>query len=649
MSDGPFPPREFRQSFALIDGDGKLVDWDSGLELEWALARHLIRRGAAYADILRALSSEPRTQAFIKANFDFKSPKEHIEARIASLGTERTLEFRTEDGRTVRVEEHPTICGGVQRTARDVTAQREAEIQLAHAQNHLTAADSESVGVPVEVRREPSGAYIFPKVSDELRRLMGLPPDFAGADPMAVHARMVVPPEETTRIGSMYEESARTLSNLCYDFCARDGQEHLKWFRQSMIPRREPDGSIVFSGVIRDITREKQAEDQVELLRSVVVRSSDSIIIMETDGTEARNTKILYVNPRFIDLFGGAPDTLVGRESQVLQGDDISRASSRLLAEALERGDGAPLEFQARDRRGVSIWVEARVYTVQKLDDGSYRWVIISRDVTDRRLAQAELLQTKEEAEAANRAKGQFLANMSHELRTPLNAIIGFSELIEQGVEREGWQGSYAEYLHDISASGRHLLSLINTILDLSKIEAGMVSLEPGAVDVDELLVASVALVSGLAKTGGVDLRLERPEGQPEIDGDFVKLKQVMLNVLSNAIKFTPPGGTVTVSARETENRVAITVADTGCGIPKADLARVARPFVQVENSLSRRHAGTGLGLSIAKQLCELHHGELHIESVEGEGTTVRMTLPRLVGRIEAAAFAAQSRRAMPH
>jgi PAS domain S-box-containing protein len=458
----------------------------------------------------------------------------------------------------------------------------------------------------------------------------------------------VVTAAETARIGARFEQSARTLANICFDFCARDGQEKLKWFRQSLIPRREPDGTVIFSGVIRDITREKRAEDQLELLRSVVVRSSDSIVVMETEPGPAGKTKIIYVNPQFIELFGGSFETLIGKDAEVLQTDDTSRASARALSAALQKGDGQPIEFRARNRLGLSIWIEARVYPAQKLDDGSHRWVIISRDVSDRRRAEAELLQMKEEAEAASRAKGQFLANMSHELRTPLNAIIGFSELIEQGIERDGWQEGYTEYLHDISASGRHLLTLINTILDLSKIEAGMVTLDLGAADVDELLVTSVALVSGLAKTAGVDLKLTRPTEQLEIDGDYVKLKQVMLNVLSNAIKFTPTGGSVSVSTSLTETGIGITVTDTGCGISKADLARIAQPFVQVESSLSRKHDGTGLGLSIAKKLCELHGGELIITSTEGQGTTVEIVLPRLVGRIEAAATAVQERRALP-
>jgi signal transduction histidine kinase len=273
--------------------------------------------------------------------------------------------------------------------------------------------------------------------------------------------------------------------------------------------------------------------------------------------------------------------------------------------------------------------VELRISTIQRFESGGFRWTIIGRDVTERRNTELELLRTKEEAEAGNRAKSNFLANMSHELRTPLNAIIGFTELIAHGVERTGWIPAYSEYLADVGESGRHLLALINTILDLSKIEAGSLRLSIAPVDVCDLINASLALVSSLAKAGDLSLTAELPDECPEIQGDFLKLKQVLLNILSNAIKFTPSGGRITAKAHFTAEHAVITVSDTGVGIAMADLERVTLPFFQVETALARNFTGSGLGLAIARELVSLHSGKLEIESAEGEGTTVRIVLPR--------------------
>jgi len=435
-------------------------------------------------------------------------------------------------------------------------------------------------------------------------------------------------PEDDARIGAILEQSAQTLDICSFEYTVRDGNDVLRWLRQSMIPRRESDGTVIFTGVMRDVTREKEAEDQVALLQSVVVRSSDAMGIFETSANGAE-TKIVYVNDTFVRYFGGSAETLVGQPIEILNHNDINGDGKVLIAGALERDDGVPVEYETGGRGGRVFWVEARVETVQRFEDGRVRWLIISRDASERHRAQAELMRAKEEAEAGSRAKTNFLANMSHELRTPLNAIIGFTELIAHGVARTGWTPAYTEYLGDVSASGRHLLELINSILDLSKIEAGSLALNIGPTDLRDLVQASLSLMSGMAHEGKIVLSAEIPADCPEIPGDFLKLKQVLLNVLSNAVKFTPPGGKISVSVAFDPEFATITIADTGCGISKADLARVLQPFVQAENSLSRRHQGSGLGLSIAQEFCNLHGGSLTIDSVEGQGTTVRITLPR--------------------
>ena len=232
-------------------------------------------------------------------------------------------------------------------------------------------------------------------------------------------------------------------------------------------------------------------------------------------------------------------------------------------------------------------------------------------------------------AEEASRSKSAFLANMSHELRTPLNAILGFSEVIL--AETFGKIGSdrYVEYLKDIRISARHLLDLINDLLDLSRIEAGAVKLSDAWMGLADALEESAAMFRENCAAGGLELRVDFPTEPLTILADARALRQILINLLSNAVRHTPPGGTVSLGARkEADGGIGIFVADTGVGIPAADLDRVLQPFEQARGDQGRSQDGTGLGLSIVKQLVELHGGELTLESEVGRGTTVTFTLP---------------------
>jgi two-component system cell cycle sensor histidine kinase PleC len=230
-------------------------------------------------------------------------------------------------------------------------------------------------------------------------------------------------------------------------------------------------------------------------------------------------------------------------------------------------------------------------------------------------------------AEAANRAKAEFLANMSHELRTPLNAIIGFSEMMGAGIFGPLGPDRYREYCTDIHQSGQYLLDVINDILDMSKIEAGRIHLEREEIALDAFLQDALRVISARGNDKKLRLIADVTPGA-RLTADNRLLKQVVLNLLSNSVKFTPEGGRVVVRGRALRGHVAIAIADSGIGIPKTALAKLGRPFEQVESQLTKSHQGSGLGLAIAKSLTELHGGTMRIRSQLGRGTIVLLRLP---------------------
>ena len=237
-----------------------------------------------------------------------------------------------------------------------------------------------------------------------------------------------------------------------------------------------------------------------------------------------------------------------------------------------------------------------------------------------------ELRRLYRELETASQHKSDFLANMSHELRTPLNAIIGFSQVLREGMVGDVNE-KQAEYLDDILSSGNHLLSLINDVLDLSKVEAGQVELELAPFSLQEALERGVAMVRERATQDGVQVTLAANPDVDVVAGDERRIRQVIFNLLSNAVKFTPAGGSVDVRATQVNGEVSVSVADTGPGIAAEDLRRIFEEFQQTEAGIEQGE-GTGLGLALSKRLVELHGGRIWVDSELGRGSTFVFTLP---------------------
>ncbi|MCJ9673184.1 PAS domain-containing sensor histidine kinase, partial [Neorhizobium sp. SHOUNA12B] len=251
----------------------------------------------------------------------------------------------------------------------------------------------------------------------------------------------------------------------------------------------------------------------------------------------------------------------------------------------------------------------------------------LERQKSELSVANANYQAEKERAEAANKAKSEFLANMSHELRTPLNAILGFSEILANGMFGPLGSPKYSEYSKDIHDSGKHLLNVINDILDMSKIEAGHMRIQCEAVDLKPLIEESLRLTTISAQDKEIAIH-QRLCDSLHMVADRRALKQVMLNILSNAVKFTNHGGRIELRARKLEKGVLLTIADTGIGIPMDALNKIGQPFEQVQSQYAKSKGGSGLGLAISRSLIGLHGGKMRIRSRVGEGTVVSLLIP---------------------
>ncbi len=378
-----------------------------------------------------------------------------------------------------------------------------------------------------------------------------------------------------------------------------------------------------------DVSRRQRAEQLMRLRDSALKAIAQGVFV--TDPARP-DEPISYVNTAFERLTGYTWRETRGREIDLLTGPDTDPAALDGLREAFRRGGDHTAELLFYRKDGTPFWCTVSVAPVTESGRVTH-FVGVLTDVSERKQTEEVLREAKEAAEAASRAKSTFLANMSHELRTPLNAIIGYSEMLQEEAQDQGLD-SFVRDLEKVRSAGQHLLGVINDILDLSKIEAGRMELHPETIDVAKMARGVVTTVEPLIQKSGDTLRADLPDDLGEMYADVTKLRQVLLNLLSNASKFTERGTVSFSAARErggAGDALVFRVADNGIGMTTEQVGRLFQPFVQADASTTRKFGGTGLGLAISRRYCQMMGGDITVRSEPGRGSEFTVRLPAYV------------------
>lgn len=439
---------------------------------------------------------------------------------------------------------------------------------------------------------------------------------------------IIVDPQHRTQISAQLKQAGR-VSNVVAEMRRRDGSRF--WISESASILAAPTGETQIVGTIVDVSAlvvsQQALKDAEQRFRSIFDNAFEGIYLSSLDG------KMLNANIALARINGyETTEDLVSSVGDIALEWYVDPNRRQAFVDLIAR-DGRVTNFESevyRHKTRERIWISENARLVRDEAGQPLFYEGTVQDITQRKGFERQLMLAHSAAEASNRAKSEFLAKMSHELRTPLNAIMGFSELIALTTKPMPELGKIHEYAGDILFSARYLYELITEILDYSKIDSGTVRLDERLVNVPALCRQCTHIVSERASRGAVSLRVVADEHLPMIRADERRLQQVLINLITNAVKFTPPGGNVRVAIDPAQDGgIVIVVADTGIGIPAKDLERIFEPFVQINRSALHHQEGTGLGLSICKSLVEMHQGRIEVSSSPGRGTTVRVVLPK--------------------
>jgi len=457
----------------------------------------------------------------------------------------------------------------------------------------------------------------------------------------------LVHPDDVQLYSLATELAESRVTSIDHAFRMRHANGHWVWLRARCELVAQPDDhGLHLIGIAVDITEQKSLVEKTVAadmrLRDAIETIPEAFVLWDADN------RLVLCNSNFQELHnlpdeaitvGASYESVVAAGSQPVVRNKITTGGpavpgARTFEAQLEDGRWLHIsERRTKDGGYVSVGTDITALKTheEKLVESERRLIATVADLRASQQRLGELAEKyaveKTRAEEASQAKSKFLANMSHELRTPLNAIIGFSEIMESGMFGPLGTDKYVEYCSDIRGSGQYLLDVINDVLDMAKIEAGRLRLEPEHLALEPLISETMRVVSGRAEEKNVTLASEIAPDLT-LDADRRAVKQIALNLLSNAVKFTADGGRVTLRSKAVKDCLLLGIADTGIGIARDALKRLGRPFEQVEGQLAKSHQGSGLGLAIAKSLVELHGGRMRIRSRVGAGTVVLVWLP---------------------